>query len=355
VRYFIAMLVVQFSAPCQVEVVEVPPEPLPPGHLRVRTRYSGISAGTELTAYRGTNPLLTRAFDPSTRLFEPAAGASSYPVAGWGYSETGVVVESTAVDVPGAPAIGDLVWGIWGHRSEAVLPAVRLVGHSLAPGADLLAASFTRVGAVALGAVLAAEPHLGELVAIFGQGVIGLLATRLAVLSGARVVAVDGLAPRRKVACSFGASSALSPSDGPASRIRDLTGGRGADVAIELSGAYPALHEAIRSVTVAGRVVAAGFYQGDGVGLRLGEEFHHNRVQLLCSQIGGVPPVLAGRWDQDRLNRTFLDLALSGAVDTAALVSHVVPVSDAARAYELLDERPADALQVVLDFGDGDS
>lgn len=123
-----------------------------------------------------------------------------------------------------------------------------------------------------------------------------------------------------------------------------------ADVAIEISGVYPALHEALRSVTVGGRVVASGFYQGDGTGLRLGDEFHHNRVQLICSQIGGVPPQLAGRWTVERLQQTFLSLVAEGQVDVESLVSHVVPVEDAAGAYVLLDERPADALQVVLEF-----
>ncbi|KPC90290.1 hypothetical protein ADL27_36565, partial [Streptomyces sp. NRRL F-6602] len=93
-----------------------------------------------------------------------------------------------------------------------------------------------------------------------------------------------------------------------AERVRENTGGAGADVAIEISGVYPALHEALRSVTVGGRVVASGFYQGDGAGLRLGDEFHHNRVQLVCSQIGGVPPQLSGRWSVERLQRTFLRL-----------------------------------------------
>lgn len=113
---------------------------------------------------------------------------------------------------------------------------------------------------------------------------------------------------------------------------------------------YPALHEALRSVTVGGRVVASGFYQGDGTGLRLGDEFHHNRVQLICSQIGGVPPQLAGRWTVERLQQTFLSLVAEGQVDVESLVSHTVPVEDAAGAYVLLDERPADALQVVLEF-----
>jgi threonine dehydrogenase-like Zn-dependent dehydrogenase len=121
-------------------------------------------------------------------------------------------------------------------------------------------------------------------------------------------------------------------------------------VAIEISGSYRALHDAIRSVAVDGRVVAAGFYQGDGVGLRLGDEFHHNRVQIVSSQIGGVPPAVAGRWNQARLNRTFLQLALDRQVDPAALVSHVIPVERAAEAYRMLDRRPEEALQVVLKF-----
>jgi threonine dehydrogenase-like Zn-dependent dehydrogenase len=59
---------------------------------------------------------------------------------------------------------------------------------------------------------------------------------------------------------------------------------------------------------------------------------------------------LALRWDEDRLQRTFLRQVDEGALDATALVSHVVPVRRAAEAYELLDQRSADALQVVLEF-----
>ncbi|MDX3072875.1 zinc-binding alcohol dehydrogenase [Streptomyces sp. NPDC088354] len=345
--------VVQFTGPRQVEVAPSESAALPPGHLRVRTRYSGISAGTELTAYRGTNPYLTRTWDAEARLFRDGAAGIEYPVAGWGYSEVGEVTEVSPelVDVPGMPAAGDLVWGIWGHRSEGIVPAERMVGHRLPAGLEPLAGAFARVGAIAYNAVLGSDLHVGEDVAVFGQGVIGLLTTRLAQLSGARVTAVDALDGRLAKAAEYGASTTLNArTDAVAERIRAATDGRGADVAIEISGAYPALHEALRSVVVGGRVVASGFYQGDGVGLRLGDEFHHNRVQLICSQIGGVPPQLAGRWTVERLQQTFLRLVAEGQVDVKSLVSHVVPVADAADAYVLLDERPADALQVVLEF-----
>jgi 2-desacetyl-2-hydroxyethyl bacteriochlorophyllide A dehydrogenase len=345
--------IVQFTGPRQVEVAEAASAPLPPGHLRVRTRYSGISAGTELTAYRGTNPYLTRTWDPEARLFRDDAAGIAYPVAGWGYSEVGEVTEISPelAGTPGLPAVGDLVWGIWGHRSEGIVPVERMIGHRLPDGLDPLAGAFARVGAIAYNAVLAADLHLGEDVAVFGQGVIGLLATRLAQLSGVRVTAVDALDARLDAARHYGAVHTLNArSGGVAEAIRQRTDGRGADVAIEISGAYPALHEALRSVTTGGRVVASGFYQGDGAGLRLGDEFHHNRLQLICSQIGGVPPQLSQRWSVERLQATFLRLVAEAAVDTQPLVSHLVPVAEAAGAYTLLDERPADALQVVLEF-----
>ncbi|WIX75589.1 zinc-binding alcohol dehydrogenase [Amycolatopsis carbonis] len=345
--------VVQFVGPRRVEVVETQREELGPGSVRVRTLYSGISAGTELTAYRGTNPYLTRVWDDQRRLFVEGDVSQTYPVVGWGYSEVGEVVEVSpdVAGTQGVPAVGEVVWGIWGHRSEAVVPAAKLADHVVPAGLDPLAASFARVGAVALNGVLGADVHLGETVAVFGQGVIGLLATRMATLNGGRVIACDAIGSRLAIAQEFGAVETVDVTTASAAeRVRATTGGHGADVAIELSGTYRALHEAVRAVGVGGRVVAAGFYQGDGTALRLGEEFHHNRVEIVASQIGGVPWRLAGRWDQDRMNRTFLRLAADGVVDPVRLVTHRVRVGEVERAYELLDERPAEALQVVLDY-----
>ncbi len=110
--------VVSFISPGQVALVPYDAAPLTPGTVRVRTWYSGISAGTELTAYRGSNPYLTRTWDADRRLFVDGDPTFSYPVEGWGYSEVGEVVE--VADGVTAPAVGDVVHGIWGHRSEAV-------------------------------------------------------------------------------------------------------------------------------------------------------------------------------------------------------------------------------------------
>ncbi len=322
--------------------------------VRVRTLYSGISAGTELTAYRGSNVYLNKRWDAGRRLFVPGDHSVTYPIAGWGYSEVGQVVEvgDETPDLTGnLPAVGEIVYGVWGHRSEAVLPASEVAGQRLPQDMDPIAGAFVHVGAIALNAVLAAELHVTESVVVSGQGVIGLLATRLAVLSGATVIAVDGIAGRRTAARQFGAVHTLDPREvsDVAAAVRELTG-IGADVAIEISGVYPALHEAIRSVQLGGRVVAAGFYQGSATGLDLGEEFHHNRVTVVAAQIGGVPTAVSGRWDRRRLHRAILELISTGSLDVRSLVTHVVPADQAAAAYRLLDEEPAKALQVVLDF-----
>jgi threonine dehydrogenase-like Zn-dependent dehydrogenase len=129
-----------------------------------------------------------------------------------------------------------------------------------------------------------------------------------------------------------------------------MTDGRGADTALEITGNYRALHEAIRAVAYSSRVCAAGFMQGDGKGLYLGEEFHHNRVQVVSSQISGVAPALQHRWDRYRLTRTAMDLAVSGRLHMTDLITHTVPASRAAEAFAMLDENPQQALQVVLDF-----
>jgi 2-desacetyl-2-hydroxyethyl bacteriochlorophyllide A dehydrogenase len=346
----------RFAAPRQVTVVDVPAEPLQPGYARIKTLYSGISAGTEMTAYRGTNPYITSAWDPDIRLFRgvDAQPDGGYPLDGWGYSEVGEVVEIApsdgSADTADQPIVGDIVWGIWGHRSEGVLPLSALRGHVLPVGLNPLAAAFVRVGAIALNGVLAADLGVGTTVVIFGQGVIGLLATRFAVLNGATVIAVDGVESRLTQASAWGAHHTLKPGPDLAYQVRDLTNGQGADVAIELSGNYHALHEAMRVVGADGTVIASGFYQGDATPLRLGEEFHHNRVQIIASQIGSAPSRLRGRWDVPRLQRTVIDALADGRLDAAALVTHRYSLTNAAAAYELLDTNPAEALQIMLEF-----
>lgn len=320
--------------------------PPAPGEVLIRTLYSGISAGTELSQYRGTNPFMHRRFDERTRLFQPDESPSwPYPVRNLGYEEVGEIVESAVADLP----VGARVFGTWNHRTHFAAPADYARARLMPDGADPRFGIFSHIGAVALNGVHDANIRIGDQVAVFGLGVPGQIVVQAATRSGARVIAIDPDPLRREVALRSGAEMAIGP-EGAAERIKELTEGRGADSCIEVSGAPAALGEAIRAVAYASRVVAMGFFQGELSGVRLGEEFHHNRVQLICSQISGVAPEASHRWSKPRLWRTAVELQHHGLLDLLPLITHEADFLEAPAMFERLDRGESGLLQAVLRF-----
>lgn len=339
---------VEFTRPGAVRLVPFEAGQPSTGEVLVTTTFSGISAGTELGAFSGTNPYLNKCWDERRRLFVEGTASHPYPVRGWGYEEVGRVTQLG----PGVDdgLLGVPVWGIWGHRSAAVLPAANLRGHQLAAEVDPVCGVFARPGAVAMNALLDADAHPGETMVIFGQGVIGLLLTALASAAGVRVMAVDPSPTRLRLAERFGADTVMAEPSSAAEVVRSLTGDRGADVAVEISGNYRALGEAIRCVGLHGLVVVASFYQGEVRGLNLGEEFHHNRVRLVSSQVGAVKPSISHKWTRERLHKHFMSLVNSHQLDPSPLVTHRIAASECQAAYDLLSAGEPDVFQVVLQF-----
>ena len=326
-------------------------DPVPgPGEVLLETVLSGISAGTELTVYRGSNPYLSSTWDPHQRLFVPGASSRTYPWDAFGYEEVGRVAGVGSPE--DADLVGRLAWGGWGHRTSALRPADQVRARVVPEGWDPVLGVFAKIGAIALNAVLDADVHVGEDVVVFGAGVPGQVVAQLARLNGARVTVVDLVAARRDLAVRLGAEVAVDPAvEDVAALVRRATGNRGADVVIEMSGSHQALQEAVRTAGYSSRVVAAGFYQVGGTTLRLGDEFHHNRVSVVGSQISGVAPHLQHRWDELRMSDTVLRLAARGQVRLHELVTHVVAAEEAPAAFAMLDTAPETALQVVLDYG----
>ncbi|GAA1611567.1 zinc-binding alcohol dehydrogenase [Kribbella sancticallisti] len=341
---------VRFTSPRKAEVIDFEDQPVGAHEVRLQTLYSGISAGTELTAYRGSNPYLKSEWDAERRLFVPGDSTHSYPLDAWGYEEVGrVEAAGEGVD---QGLVGQLVWGTWGHRSSVVRPVDWVQDRLLPAGSTPITGIFAKIGAIALNAILDADIHVGETVAVFGAGVPGQIVALLAGLNGGRVIAVDPVASRRELAQRLGASMVLDPlTDEVAEQVRAVTGNRGADVVIEMSGSYQALHEAVRTVAYSSRVVAGGFFQGGATVVRLGEELHHNRVSIIGSQISGVSPALQHRWDELRMSTTVLGLERDGRLPLRDLITDIVPAEEASAAFEMLDTTPEKALQVVLDYG----
>ena len=88
----------------------------------------------------------------------------------------------------------------------------------------------------------------------------------------------------------------------------------------------------MRTVAYASRVVAMGFFQGEVRGLRLGDEFHHNRIELISSQISGVAPAASHRWSKLRLWQTAVRLQHEGRLDLLPLITDEVPFEERAGA-----------------------
>jgi threonine dehydrogenase-like Zn-dependent dehydrogenase len=242
--------------------------------------------------------------------------------------------------------VGDPVFVHHPHQDVFVVPAQMpvLLPDDLDPVLGVFSANLE----TALNIVHDTPVRLGETALIFGQGVVGLLVALLLQLAGVRpVLVVDPLEERRKLALAAGADCALAPG-GLNNRVMDITGGRGADVAVETSGSGAALQSAVDAVAAEGTVVVASWYGTKPVTLALGGHFHRGRVRLRSSQVGRSNPELAPRWDRARRMDTVLGLL--GRLKLKQFISHRIPFGKAPEAYSLLDKRPEEALQVIFTY-----
>src|SRR5437016_12817 len=198
--------------------------------VRVGAALSGLSPGPAMLVYRGQVDADLAPDLPTL------AGGYGFPLK-YGYASVGRAV-AVGRDVRGLRE-GDLVFALHPHQDEYVISEslVRRLPDRTAPEQGVFLANLE----TAINVVLDAKPRLGEVMAVFGQGVVGLLVTQLLRRSGTRVIAIEPSALRRPFAERCGAEAAIAPGDGRL--LRTLTGGRGADIAIEASGNPAALQE----------------------------------------------------------------------------------------------------------------
>ncbi|HYK98184.1 MAG TPA: zinc-binding alcohol dehydrogenase [Candidatus Acidoferrales bacterium] len=304
--------------------------------VRVRALASALSHGTEMLVYRGEAPR-DLALDLPT-----LDGSYAFPIK-FGYASAGRVA-AIGADVDDL-LVGDTVFVHHPHQDEYVVPAASVV--RLPRGLDPLRAVFFANTETAVNILLDAHPRTGDVVAVFGQGVVGLLVTQLLRRAGVTVVAVEPVARRRELALRIGAHVAVAPDDA-ATAIRDVTRGRGADLAIEVSGNPRALQSAIDVAAFQATIVVASWYGTKPVSLDLGGRFHRARLRLVSSQVGAVDPGLAPRWDRAR--RTAYAVSLLSELELTPLVTHRFPYTRAAEAYALVDGQPDDVVQVLLTY-----
>jgi hypothetical protein len=250
---------------------------LPDGCVRVATRFSGISRGTESLVFRGEVP-------PSeyARMRAPfQAGDFPAPVK-YGYISIGEVIA-------GPPALaGRLVYCLYPHQDRYQVPAdaVTPLPAGLPPGRAVLAANLE----TAINGLWDAPPRLGERIAVVGAGTLGCLVAWLAArVPGTLVELIDTNPRRADIAAKLGVCFRT-----PVQATAD------ADLVIHASGNPAGLTTALGLAGFEATVLELSWFGAKPVSLPLGEAFHQRRLTIRSSQVGSVATAQRPRWDHGR-------------------------------------------------------
>lgn len=306
------------------------PDPVPgPGEVLVRARFAAEKHGTMQAFYQGYANARGR-WDGAAKIHRADGVCWNWPIPLGNMVAGTVAAVGPLVDGQAARhAVGDSVFGFSSFSALTVLPAERC--WALPAHVPWQTAMCLDPALFALAAVRDGKVRVGDAVAVFGLGAIGLLTVQMARIAGATVIAIDPVARRRELATGFGAAHVIDPAApdaDPGSLLRDLSAGRGCDVCIDFSGSHRALQAALRGVAFGGTVVAGAFPAPYPAGLDFGGEAHMNRPDLVFSRGCSDPSRDHPRWDERRLERTCIDLITSGRLDGVPIISPIIPAAD---------------------------
>ncbi len=362
----------------QVVVAEVPDPTVSPGYALVQNAYSLISSGTELgTAQRQRSAgrrrvdlvrrfygsvqregLATTLARVKKRLQQPNTA-----LRGRGYSCAGIVIQ--VGDGIEDLRKGDLVacGGADAAHAELVSVPRNLIAR-VPPGVTSRDACFTTLGAIAMQGVRRAQVSFGETVVVTGMGLVGQLVSQLLRVAGCRVIAIDLLDERLKLAKELGATHTLnSLSEDPVETAYRIAGDHGVDAVILCAATASSVpvNQAFAMCRERGRVVIVGdvgmglerthFYEKE-LDLLISRSYGPGRYDAEYEELGLDYPVGYVRWTENRNMEEFLRLVASGQVKVAPLVSKEYVIHEAAQAYADLTEKPRQTLAAVLKYSD---
>ncbi len=331
--------------------------------ILIETLYSSVSPGTERAHLLAEENTMTRTkgfpFQPGYanvgRIAAVGAKVGSYRPGQLVVTEQPHV---SHVVLPATVGNGLLSQKYRDQYHSALSPEASFTPHHLIwPLADhtdartLQACSLFSLAKVGLHGVRRARVELGEAVLIVGLGPIGLCAAQFARLQGAYpVLGLDPSAERRKFAIDCGVDAVFSGAgDLPAGH--PLMAGVKPPVVVEATGRPEAIPQAFRLCAKNGRVVLLGSTRGVTGCVDFYTEVHKQGLDVIGvhALTRPVHTSVPGNWTDWDDTRLILDLVCQRRVDSAALLTHTMPVAQAAGAYQLICES-RDAMGVVLDW-----
>jgi alcohol dehydrogenase len=341
------MKAVRLMGPEEVRVDDVPePELLEPGDAIVRVSATAI-CGADLFPYHGMTP----GFESGTVLGHEFVGVVEEVGEGVSGIATGQRVVNTSMISDGTCAHcragrvtqceSRALFGYSGvyprlEGGQAELVRIPNASRSLFPipdevsdddavfVADILPTGFAGVRRGGVG--------VGDVVVVLGAGPVGLMAVLSARGTARELIAVDGVAERRALAERLGAHG-LAPEDAAAA-VAAASAGMGADVVIEAAGALPALDASLQLVRPQGTVSV--------IGAHFEPDYPLNNLLMFEKEITLRFTIGDPTRDRERLLATIE----AGAMKPSEVITHHMPLAEAADAYRLFDAR--EATKVVL-------
>ena len=345
----------------QREVVDVPSPRLEHGRVLVRVEASLVSAGTErmvvefankgILAKAKSRPDLVRETLLKARreglvaTIEAVRRRLDQPMA-LGYSCAGTVL-ATASDISDVRPGDRVACGGGGYavHAEAVAVPRNLIA-TLPPQVDSESAAFVTLGSIALHGLRLTEARLGEVVAVIGLGLVGLLTVQLANSAGCLVVGMDPDAERCRLARDMGCVATTTEEEMQVLVSRQSSG-IGADAVI--IAAATTSNAPLRLVGVLARdrarVVAVGavgmeiprkaFFEKE-LNFQLSRSYGPGRYDTEYEEKGHVYPPGYVRWTENANMKAFVQMLADRRIDVGTLISHRFPIEEASAVYDLI-------------------
>lgn len=363
----------------RLELQEVPLPTPPPGGVLVRTTHSVISIGTEkmkveqarmnlLQKARARPDQVRKVLDTARNLgwrnaLEKVRNRLETPTP-LGYSAAGVV--EAVHPAHNRFRVGDRV-ACAGAECAFHADYIALPDHLVAPvppGLSCRQAAYTTLCSIALQAVRQTEPALGDRVLVMGQGLVGLLVTRLLHLNGARVMAAELQPARIPFSKAMGAEKVVIPGrQSFADEIRLWTDGFGVDAAIVCTSSQnnTPIEQSAEALRDRGRLVDVGitrielpwkiFYEKE-LEVRFSRSYGPGRYDPVYEWGGVDYPIGYVRWTEQRNFQACLHLMAEGRLNMDVITTRTAPFKDAIEVYNsLMDtDRGAEEVGVVLEY-----
>lgn len=328
----------------QIDWIEKERQELAPNEVRIKNRYGTEKHGTMQAIIKGYGSRRGK-WDEDLGLYFGTGVAWDYPLY-LGNMNLGEVIEVGAEVTHVKP--GQTVCASGPFQAESVTSESECF--LVPPGLDWKTAFLQDPGEFALGAIRDGNLRMGDHVAIFSLGAIGLTAVQMAVAAGAdRVVAVDPLASRREAARECGAHVVLGedPED-IGWQIRQNTRKHGIDVAIDFSGAVPAMQAAFRALAPMGTLVLGAYPDETTATLDFGRESHANQLNIAFTRACSHPLRDHPRWDWHRIREATWSAICQGKMNGAPIVDDPIPFEEVREHYARIAEAPHETIKMSV-------